>query len=239
MRKPSRLNSADVPYDASVPDLLQAASKAGPAAWAALTALGHHDSNEAYDALRPLAASPDWRYRRAALEAMACHVRAGEARGLFCAGLEDESPYVVRTACDIVATRRITEAHAAVRGLLGSRDPATRDRAVITIGHLWAAEDFDTVHRLFRQDPSLNVRREAARTLRWRADGSTWRILFESWRDDKLHRHRVWACQIAGEFGDASVATELKALAEDRDGHVRKAATRALEQLEEHDPNTA
>lgn len=49
-----------------------------------------------------------------------------------------------------------------------------------------------------------------------------------SWREDPLHRHRVWACEIAAVFGGADVIEALQMLATDPDGHVRRTAEHAL-----------
>jgi hypothetical protein len=88
--------------------------------------------------------------------------------------------------------------------------------------------DFAPVFRLPLSDPSPAVRRDAAWTLRRTACAETWRELFEAWKGDQLPRHRLWACELAGEHGDESVGVELRALARDRDGHVRKAVARTL-----------
>jgi len=41
-------------------------------------------------------------------------------------------------------------------------------------------------------------------------------------------RHRVWACELAGLFGDEAAKTQLMPLCHDSNGHVRKAAQRVL-----------
>lgn len=232
MNRPTRLNGITIPYNTPVPDLVRAASKPGPEAWAAVVALGHDESGEAYDVLLRLAASPDWCYRRAALEAIAVHVRSHDAHTLFCAALKDESPYVVRTACEITGSHRITQAHSRVCGLLSSSDQRTREVAVGAITKLWTDDDFDRLLKLFRDDASLVVQRKAAWALRENVCRRTWRELVEWWKKDALPRHRTWACEIAGDFGDTSVKEDLEVLAKDRDGHVRKAANRALEKVE-------
>jgi len=231
MERPSHLNGVPVPYDAPVSVLRDAASKPGPAAWASILALGHHGAGEAHDVLLRLAGSPDWRCRRAALEAISFHARSESAHDLFLAALRDESAFVARAACEIVGRLGIASARARVLSLLGSEHAAVRRAAVSAIADLLAVDDFDRVLRVFREDPSPETRREAAWALRKNAGPGTWRRLVETWAEDELPRHRVWACELAGEFGDRSVRRKLEVLTEDPDGHVRKAANRALGRL--------
>ena len=226
--KPQMLNGTPIPYSASVNELRSQLRPAGDRAWAACIALGHKDGPEAFKVLTSLAEDPDWRYRRSAIEALALHPLAKQAANRICVALRDSSPYVVRTACRTAATLRLGDAHDAVIDLLQSTTAATRETAIRALETLWKPSDFSLVFKLHNSDPVESVRRMAGWTLRTNASGKNWRHLFQKWRKDTLHRHRIWACEIAGLFGDSSDKSKLKPLCQDVDGHVRKAAQRAL-----------
>jgi HEAT repeat protein len=205
----------------------------GPQAWAACKALGHHPSIEAFDILVELTRSPDWSYRHAAIRAIATHRLGRSAGDLLTALLKDESPYVVRAACDAISQLRLQDAHDAVLSLLHSPDAVTRSTALDALVVLWVPSDFGIVYNLFCGDASRAVRRRAAWALRAHPDRENWRALFRSWSGDSLSRHRQWACEVTEEFGDVGIRVELEPLLQDIDGHVRKAARNALARLME------
>src|SRR5438270_10447029 len=102
-RRPESLNTVPVPYGADVNLLRSQLAPPGPQAWAAILALGHHPGREAFDTLVELTASPDWSYRRAAVEAIALHELGKSAVEPIRALLSDPSPYVARAACEAAA----------------------------------------------------------------------------------------------------------------------------------------
>ncbi|MGJ4951031.1 HEAT repeat domain-containing protein [Bradyrhizobium sp. HKCCYLS20291] len=81
------------------------------------------------------------------------------------------------------------------------------------------------------------VRREAAWTLRANVASLDWLQLFEAFRVDDPPRHRVWACELAGQFGNADVVAQIEPLRSDRDGHVRTAAAAATDALSRRGPH--
>lgn len=106
-------------------------------------------------------------------------------------------------------------------------DPDLRDVALGALRGLWTTADFDPVWRLYKEDPLERVRRNAAFLLREHADLPNWSTLFEAWWNDPLPRLRVWAIELAEQFGEGSLPP-LHPLLQDPDGHVRRAASRAL-----------
>jgi HEAT repeat protein len=142
--------------------------------------------------------------------------------------LGDPDGAVVRAACHAAAILRIPEAHNRVAELITNPDASTREVALGALRALWESGDFRAVFEVFQKDPSPGVRKEAAWTLRDRVTADTWRPLFEAWHEDPVHRHRLWACEIAAEFGGPDVVGQLSLLRNDHDGLVRRAATNAL-----------
>ena len=75
--------------------------------------------------------------------------------------------------------------------------------------------------------------------LRKRALRSNWRLLFDIWYREHPPRHRVWACELAETFGGSEILPFLAKLSEDRDGHVREAAGRAIDIIQERTLDTS
>lgn len=227
--KPENWNGAPIPYGLPVDELERRLAQADSTAWAACAALAHAPGRPALDVLCRAARAPDWSLRRAAVEAISNHALAQDVSELLHIALHDISPFVARTACEAVARLRMMVAHDDVLGLTSAEEAATRVEAVRSIAALWQMTDFSPVLNLYQYDPSDEVRREAAWTLRRNVNITTWKRLFDLWKDDGLPRHRLWAVQLAGEFGQGSVKAELEEIADDVDGHVRKAVLSALQ----------
>lgn len=230
--RPQLANGVAVPYDVPVSELRTHLRPPGPLAWAACIALGQHPGRDAFALLVDLADSPDWRYRRAAVEALAGHQLGREAAALLGKRLGDPSPYVVRTACRAVALLGLHSLHDAVAVLLRAREAPTRTEALAALATLWQPTDFEPVFVCLRLDPSAEVRKRAAWTLRTNASAASWRRLFDTWRRDPLPRHRTWAAELAAALGGREVEPPLQELLEDPNGHVRKAAQDALRQID-------
>jgi hypothetical protein len=226
-RRPN-VNTTPVPCSATLPELHERIQHPGAEAWAACVALGHNPAPEALHALIELANHSDWRFRRAAVEALSAHPLASSATSIIVAALTDPSSYVVRTACDTAAILKLQEAHSSVLSLAASNDTRTREAAVRALSRLWRPSDFPAVFAIFKNDPVSPVRRATAWTLAVNVSDITWKALFETWVKGELPRYRVWACEIASRFGDSSAKSEVAALLRDPNGHVRKAAQRAL-----------
>ncbi len=232
-RRPQRVNGVAVPYDTPVSELRAHLHPPGPHAWAACVALGQHPGRDAFTLLVELAVSSDWRYRHAAVEALAAHPLGREAAALLGARFGDPSPYVTRAACRAAAALGLQGLHDAVAALLRADEVATRAEALRALTALWQPTDFAPVIARFRTDPAEEVRRQAAWTLRANTSADTWRRLFDAWRRDPVPRHRTWAVELAAAIGAREVEQQLRELVEDPDGHVRKAARDALRRLGE------
>jgi HEAT repeat protein len=231
-KRPEMLNGIRIPYAADIEDLRLELRNPGPEAWAACVALGHKSEWAALEILTELGHSEDWRFRRAAIEAIAAHPFAYTRAELLCRSLGDPSQFVVRTACQVAGQLKLDCAHDYLLELASSRLRATRIAALGALERMWQPSDFELVFSIFLRDPSKEVRRRAAWTIRRNVDEENWERVFEVWRTDSLHRHRVWACEVAAKFGDHNHIARLSGLLEDADGHVRKAARKSIAELD-------
>jgi HEAT repeat protein len=167
--------------------------------------------------------------RRAAIEAIGHHPLGHSSVGIILRALSDPSGYVVRTACEIVGRWKLLTAHNALLPLLSNASASTRRSAIRALGSVWDQSDFSALFHLYQRDPQIAVRREAAWLLHDHAGADNWRALFDALYADPLSRHRRWACELADRFATSQILPLLRPLSADRDGHVRNAASRAIE----------
>ena len=229
---PEKIDGVRVPYGRSVAELDSLAKAGGAERWVAMVALAHSWDPRALDSLAELASSPNPFIRRFAIEWVGKHPDGVKLRQLLVDRLGDPDVCVVRTAAEVAGELRLREAHAAVIGLLRADAPHSREVGLRTLVTLWQESDFEPVLAAFARDDSPEVRRTAGWTLYRTRASSRAEVLFDLWRFNPLPRHRQWACEVAEEFPRARFRDEIILLAADSNGHVRKAARRALEAID-------
>ena len=209
-----------------------------PVTHEAIRALGSRNDAEALISLAALAAVDDQFLRRTAVETIGLHPRGRELGAVILSALRDPSEYVVRTACNVVEGWSLLEAHDLVLPLLANDSGATRRSALGALGSIWAETDFPSVFKLFMGDSEIDVRREAGLVLRQQATSTTWQTIVEAFCTDELARHRQWACELAERFSGPELLPALSPLLSDPDGHVRKAAARAVHAVSRQNTGT-
>ena len=220
-----------IPYGESVSDLSILFQKGGADTWKASIALGYNPSEDALEVLIREMKSPSADFRRAAAEAVRNHPEGKRAASTLTELLTDESPVVVRVACASLAALECAQAHDAVLQILEVDDPQTRIVGIESIARLWRKTDFEVLLRLHDSDNSSEVRKSSAWALRSHADTENWKELFVRWQTATVARHKEWACELAGEFGDQSCIPILSQLSLDENGHVKKAAITASQKI--------
>jgi HEAT repeat protein len=227
------VNGVPVPLGRPLPELVQMLDDNGPKRWAAFEAVARTPGRDAFEALLARIKCADPLVRRAAIEALGGHELGPEAADGVRAALHDTSPYVVRTACEVLGSWRDGEAHPGIARLLGSSEPATRQSALRALSGIWQPSDFEQVLGIMLHDPDEEVRKQAGWTIRANVGNQVWEKLFTLWASDPLVRNRKWACEIAAEFGDPGHLHALDQLSHDTDGHVRASATRAIRAVQD------
>ncbi len=231
MLRPFTVNGVPVPYQASIASLRKQLRAAKPEAWAAFVALSANPTAEALEILVKEANSPDPYYRRAAIDAIAGHELGAKAALVIQCCLGDSNGYVVRAACAAAANLNLHQLSEVLIDLKSVATPATRRAAIEALGSLWRTTLFDQMLSQLGRDSSLEVRKAILSVLNANVDEYHWKTLFDVLRKDLIPRHRVWACDLAARFGGTDEIRILKRLRRDPDGHVRKAAERALGRL--------
>jgi HEAT repeat protein len=197
----------------------------------ALRQLADREDKDALTALAKAAVDNDQFVRRTAVETVGRHPLGRSMGALILAALKDPSSYVVRTACEVVARWKLSKAHELILALLDDPSPATRQSAIRSLNEIWSDADFPLMVHIYSKDSNIRVRREAAFVLRQRASLQNWRPLFDKFYVEDLARHRQWACELAEAFSGTETLPLLSQLSLDRDGHVRKAALKAIKTI--------
>lgn len=234
-QRPKTWQGTAIPYNASLDELKAAIDGSTPERWAAFQALQSMPGPDVLETLAGYASSSDPLVRRAAIESIGSHPDGFHAGPSVCNALRDPEQFVCRAACNAAATLRLSGAHDLVQSLLASSSPATRCAAIAALNTLWRKSDYTEILELFINDPSDDVRKIAAWALRAHSINENWRELFMIWRNNEPPRYRIWACELAAEFGPDEVAPHLETLANDKDGHVRAAAAKALRRMARED----
>lgn len=222
------VNGTPVPYGSPTTGLTGIIDRGGEPQAAAFEALCDRGDAEALRAILGYSHSEDWRLRRLAAEHLG-HWESNRAAlsRLRELGVGDKSEYVVRTATEQLGLTGDPESRGLALRLALNGSGETQLTALRALERLGTPGDFAAVLALFENGPTDAVRKRAGWVLRAIANSENWHTLFAVFASEPLHRHRVWACELAGEYGDAGVVDSLAPLLEDRNGHVRKAAAAA------------
>jgi hypothetical protein len=166
MEWPQQINGTPILYDAPLKVLLEhiksRSAKTGPA----FVALAAHSSEQSLAALVSMAKGKDADFRRAAVEAIACHSLGVTQAKLICDLFQDPDEIVVRAACRAAANLKLSESRGQILALLNSKNPKTREVALEALNNLWLDPDFEQVFKAHTTDRNSNVRKQAAWTLR-------------------------------------------------------------------------
>ncbi len=232
MHKPPNISGIPVPYDLGVNELQVLTAEHSPSRWAAIEALAHHDEEQATSVLLQMLSAEDWTVRRAALEALSKRPVQQVPKSEILSQFDDESPFVVRTACDAAANLGLQDAHHRVLELLYDTEPLNRNAAAWALETFIAPGDDIVLLKQFDSETDKDIRNRIGYALVERINSANWTELFNRWEKEDIPRYRTWAAEIASHYGDRSWCDRLTTLATDKDGHVRKATERALANLQ-------
>ena len=229
-RVPTMWNGLEVPRQAAIDDLAEMLRGDPPSCWAAFAALAERADPSALALLVDQSKSSDAYRRRAAAEAIGQSPIGTSALVRLRALLADPAPIVLRAAADAVGKLRDQVSHDDVCRLLTSRDGSTRMASLRALDALWQDEDFERVLAVAANERDNRVRKQASFVMSHHV-AFGWRRLMPLWQHSEIPRERAWACDLIARFGGASDRPLLEAFLNDRDGHVRDRAERAIAAL--------
>jgi HEAT repeat protein len=236
---PDQLNGRPVPYGTAVDELARLLRDPELAGAAAL-ALARDGSQASLEALLLLLrdTGPDWRGRRLAVATLGEHPLGGQLAADVLRLLHDPNPHVVWAASTSAGYLGLTEAVPHFLEAIHDPDQFVSSGAYNALVVLRWPGDIEQLLGMYGT-ANYETRKKLGVMIGCRFCPKVWREVYEAYRLSDVAQHREHAARMAHEFGGAERLRELELLANDRDGHVRRAACRATDAIRGRDGETS
>lgn len=220
------VNGIEIPHNLNE-EMLEKLLASWPEKWAAFEALGNKNTLRSLEILKKYALSQDKYEKVAAIKALSNHTLGAHTADILHENLSAPDELIITTAIEAIGKLTLKQFHDEIHCMLKSRSSEIRNSAIRSINQIWLSSDLDELSLIYQKDQLC--RKEAAYVLYQHADPHNWKTIFELLaHDEQVHRHRVWACHIAGQYGGKDIIEAIKILANDKDGHVRRHAEHTL-----------
>ncbi len=230
-RFPEQINGIVVPYEKDISELKDMLKEEMPYYSVACIALAYKSSIDSLNSLVEYLSNNDWCIRRMAIEALGYHSMGYLQADNLIKFLSDKSSYVIKATLEVIKVHSVNKARGKVLDLIKTGDEEIRKEAIACLLSISSEEDIKQIIQLFIKERSKLVKDEAACFIRQKLDNNNWSISVRLLKESNLARHRVWACELIGIYGDKKDIELLNQLKNDKDGHVRKAAFKAEDKL--------
>jgi HEAT repeat protein len=230
-RFPDKINGIVVPYEKDINELKSMLKEEMPYYSVACIALAHKSDIDSLNLLAEYLYDKDWCRRRMAIEGLGYHPMGYLQADNLIKFLSDKSSYVIKAALESIRVHSINKAREKVLDLIKANDEEIRKEAIACLSSIGREEDIKQIIQLFIKDSSKLVRDEAAWFMRQKSDNNNWNISVRLLKESSLARHRVWACELIGIYGDKEDTELLNQLKLDKDGHVRKVACKVADKM--------
>jgi HEAT repeat protein len=165
--------------------------------------------------------------RRIAVECLGNHAMFYKALDHVLVCLDDRSPYVVRTAIGIMVKHRVMESHEKIIVLLESKDEPTRETAILALEYISKPSDFDILLSL-QNDKNKKIKNLVSYIVLATANETNWSKAYNMMKHSDNGKIRLSACKLLYEFGTKEEKGEAKLFLQDKNGHVRKYASKMI-----------
>jgi HEAT repeat protein len=224
MTRPDSLYGLHVPYDKSVEELIQITKERPPICWTAYTALGYHNSGKSIDALTELLNTDDWTHKRSAIEAIGINKKGLQLEKPLIDFLVDTNKFIVTASIKSLSNLHSLTAHDKIKELVDSENIEIKHAAIEGLSTVWKPDDFAFLIDTYKTTTTESSRKKVGYVLAEHTDESNWRTFYDTFKIDRISRHREWALTSAIEFsGDKEL---IEPFLNDTDGHIRKKASR-------------
>jgi HEAT repeat protein len=226
--KPNNINGINVPYEKNTNELIAMLNCEMPLFCVACEALSSKTDELSFTTLLSILKSSDPFKRRVAVECLGNHVLLNRAFDDILTCLDDKSPYVVRTAIDTIIKHRIVKSHEKIIQLIKSRDEAIREKAVSALEYIGTESDCDLALSLFN-DKNENIRKLIPYIIFAIASKTNWNKAYAIMKHSDMAKARLVACKLLNKFGSETERNEAKLFLQDKDGHIRKYASKIID----------
>lgn len=221
-----------VPYDKSYDELCKMLHEPDHASIASV-ALARAGSTKSLELLLSVISdgSRDWRIRSAAARAIGMHPLGRQAgSSIVLQLLDDPNPHVVWSASVAAASLDLAEAVPRLILALNSPDNIISAGAFNALLTLRKSGDLYTLIEMYRE-ADYKGRNRLSYQIHVRIHPAIWREIFDLFKASDVDHDREAAARLAHAFGSAEVIPHLVVLARDENGHVRGAASRAIDEI--------
>ena len=224
----TKINGVVVPYEKTTSELIEMLGCEMPLFRVSCEALSHKTDELSFEALLGVVKSGDQFKRRVGLECLGNHIMFDKAADVVMACLEDESPYVVKTAIEAAIKHRIERAHEKLIRLLKSKDESIREAATVALEFINEENNFDMALALYN-DRNTKIRKIIPHIILAIANDVNWKKAYDMMKCDDNDKARLVACKLLLKFGTKIEKEEIRSFSHDKNGHIRKLSLR-------HDP---
>jgi HEAT repeat protein len=169
----------------------------------------------------------DWLCRVSAAHAVGRHPLGRSQSARVLSPLEHPDPVIFATAASAAATLGLAEAIPSLMARLQDPNRTIFAGAYNAIIVMRPASELSALLALYRTG-DYEERKKIGSLVACTFYPAAWLDVFELLHSSEVGEHRVWAARIAHEFAGGEQLPKLEAMISDRDGHVRKAAVRAI-----------
>jgi len=225
------INGIQVPFNKNTNELVEMLDCELPLFQVACEALSAKNDKLSFLTLVSILEDNDPFKRRIGIECLGNHVMFEKALDCLLSCLDDKSPYVVRTAIEIIVKHRVVKSREKIIRLLKARDEATREMAVAALEYIANPSDFDLVLNLY-SDKNKKIRNLAPYIVFATASGINWNKAYNLMKHSDNEKARLISCKLLYKFGTEAEKNDVKLFLQDKDGHIRKLANKIIKELE-------
>ncbi|MCL1994506.1 MAG: HEAT repeat domain-containing protein [Spirochaetes bacterium] len=223
------INGVKVPFDKSTQELFAMLDCELPLFYVACEALAYKNDVVSFEKLLSIFQDSDPYKKRIALECLGNHSMfdTATAEKYVFPCLDDSSPYIVRTAIDVLVKHRVAQSHEKIIQLLKSKDEATRECAFFALEHIGKASDFDLILSLYN-DKNKRIKNFVPYITLIFADETNWKKAYDLMQRGDHEKARLTACKLLDAFGTETEKGDASHFLHDKSGHVRNYASKML-----------
>ncbi len=227
MKYLDQINGIIIPYNESTEQLVEMLDFRLTDFRVACEALSQKEDKLSFLTLIKLLKNDDPYKRRIGLECLGKHKDFSDEVDVVISCLDDESPYVVRTAIEVIKSHSIAQAESKIFSLLKSNNELTRESAISSLEYLSKEIEVDFLIELYN-DKNEKISKQAVNLILLMCNKTNWQKAYNILKRSDNEKARLIACKLLVKFGSEKEKSELAIFLHDKNGHIRKYSETAM-----------